>query len=529
MKKTNLLKLLSVLVILVMAMSLFAGCKKETEEPAEKPSDTQEVSSGDTQEQPQEVVEEPKSMTPLVAGYNNFSEKFSPFFADTGYDQDAVGMTQVGLLTTDRQGGIIYNAIEGETVPYNGTDYLYTGIANIEVNYDEAKDITVYTWTIRDDVKFSDGELLTADDVIFSYYVLSDPSYDGSSTLYSAPILGMQDYRTQTSSEVYVKYGDMFDAIYAAGQEGAPDTWTQEQADVVWTLVDSLWREDLQLIIDYCVETYPGYFADYLGFTAEEVEKNDGLKVAAGIVFWGFGEVDIESKVLMTYETETSYDMANGQYPTFDDFYNETIVKYGDFASYAPIESPQDVSPFDTAKETFIMQEGPKDETLAGKGIPNIAGIKKLSDTQIEVTLKGFDATAIYKLGVSVAPLHYYGDEAMYDYANNKFGFPFGDLSIVKAKTTMPMGAGPYRFIKYENKVIYFEANENYYRGEPRTYYLQFKETADADKIPGVSTGTIDVTDPSFGNAAVQEIKSYNSNGEITGSVITTNQVDNLE
>lgn len=50
----------------------------------------------------------------LVVGYSNFSSKFSPFFAKTAYDQDVATMTQAALLTSDRQGNIIYNSIEGE-------------------------------------------------------------------------------------------------------------------------------------------------------------------------------------------------------------------------------------------------------------------------------------------------------------------------------------------------------------------------------------------------------------------------------
>ena len=40
--------------------------------------------------------------------------------------------------------------------------------------------------------------------------------------------------------------------------------------------------------------------------------------------------------------------------------------------------------------------------------------------------------------------MHYYGDESLYDYENNSFGFPKGDLSGVKEKTGKPLGAGPY-------------------------------------------------------------------------------------
>lgn len=544
MKKTNFSKLLSLLLVLVLAVSLFAGCSNDTTDEDTEDTNTTQNSGDNTDESTDDTTatddtsntdegaaddataDDSAADTPLVAGYSAFSAKFSPFFADTAYDQDAVSMTQLGLLTTDRMGGIVYNAIEGEVIPYNGTDYTYTGIANVDVNYDEAADQTVYTWTIRDDVKFSDGELMTADDIIFSYYVYSDPAFDGSATLYSAPIVGMQDYRTQTSSEVYDKYNAMFDAIVGEAGDGS---YTDEQAASVATIIEEEWMKDVQAIVDYCYASYAAYYPDYAGFTADEAADNEGIKIAAGMALWGFGSVDTETKVLTTAVTEKVFNMADGEFPTLEDYYNETVEAYGGvFADYAAVETPGDVSPFDIARDRFIAEVGSQDESMGDAGVPNIAGIVKLNDTTVQVTLDGFDAAAIYKLGVSVSPLHYYGDVSLYDYDNNMFGFPYGDLSGVKAKTDAPMGAGPYKFVKYENKVIYYEANENYYKGEPKTKYVQFKEGSDDDKISGVGTGTIDVTDPSFGTAAVEEIKSYNSNGEVTGDTITTNTVDNL-
>ncbi|MDD6142512.1 MAG: ABC transporter substrate-binding protein, partial [bacterium] len=175
--------------------------------------------------------------TPLVVATSTLSQKFSPFFADTAYDQNVVDMTQLGMMTTDRVGGIIYNAIEGETVAYNGTDYLYTGPADLSVKYDEATDITTYTAKLRDDLLFSDGEPVTADDIIFTYYVYLDNAYVGSTTLDSYDIVGLKDYQTQTTSDIYDKYSALVDAIYAKGEgytvaEG--DGFTQEQYDWFW-------------------------------------------------------------------------------------------------------------------------------------------------------------------------------------------------------------------------------------------------------------------------------------------------------
>jgi peptide/nickel transport system substrate-binding protein len=129
--------------------------------------------------------------------YSPFSEKFSPFFADTQYDVDAVNMTQISMLTTDRMGGIIYNAIDGEKVNYNGTDYEYKGPCNVTVSYDQSADVTTYTVKLKEGIKFSDGTEATADDMLFTYYVYLDPDYVGSTTLSSYDIIGLRNYQTQ--------------------------------------------------------------------------------------------------------------------------------------------------------------------------------------------------------------------------------------------------------------------------------------------------------------------------------------------
>ena len=89
------------------------------------------------------------------------------------------------------------------------------------------------------------------------------------------------------------------------------------------------------------------------------------------------------------------------------------------------------------------------------------------------------------------------------------------------------MGAGAYKFIKFENGVINFEANENYFKGAPKTKFVNFREVQDVDKLNGVVTGTIDVTDPSWSKDTAQAVADANG-GEVTGPVITTSTVDNL-
>ncbi len=521
MRHKQLFRMLVLVIILAMSSSWIAACTR----PATSEATTSPATVVTTTSAP------PVQAKPLVVGYSAFSEKFSPFFSESAYDAEVAAMTSLSLLTTDRTGGIVYKAIAGETIPYNGKDYTYNGIADVDVQYDKASNRTVYTWTIRNDVRFSDGKLMTADDIIFSYYVYLDPAYNGASTVYSVAIEGLNDYRTQTTSAVYDKYNQLYDDMLKAGSKhkrAAGDAWTEEQQFYLWKVMQSNWTADVQAIVDYVMAKYLGEAEGTIGFKDTEVTATPGLQIALGMALWGFGSV--KDGVLAAPSGKT-WNLANKEYPTIDDYYQETYLKYkGDPDAYWRVETSdsEGTSIVEKTRAAFIAEWGPQDTTMGGQGIPNITGIKKQSDTVVQVTVKGYDATAIYSLGITVTPLHYYGDPAQYNYAANQFGFKRTDLSTVQARTTRPMGAGPYKFIKYENKTVYFEANEFYYNGQPEIQYMQFKETLDSDKVSAVGTGTVDITDPSFSSDAVTEIGSYNSNGQISGDKLVTSTVDNL-
>ncbi len=309
---------------------------------------------GQQEQKPPAGTSQPKT---LVVGTQHFDGKFSPFFYTNAYENDVLGLVHVPLLGTDREGAVVLSGIGGEVRPYNGTDYTYTGIADCAIT--QNPDGTVfYDITLRQGVRFSDGTVMDIDDVIFSLYVPLDPSYDGIMTLYSLPIQGLEEYRTQ-----------------------------------------------------------------------EEVAS--------------------------------------------------------------------------------------------------ISGIQKTGPNSLRIVMTEFSATAIYQLSTAVVPLHYYGDAEQYDYENQRFGFPKGDLSIVKAVTTKPMGAGPYIFQRYQNGIVTLEANEHYWKGQPKTRYIQFREGQDADKVPGVVAGTIDITDPSYSVETAKAIRSANG-GALSGDTIAASMVANL-
>ena len=490
-------KVLSALLAGALAVST-AACGSAPSDNTSADTQTSETAATETTEAASETAPAAGSDAPLVIAEDDFSEKFSEFFCASVPDQRVADMTTVTLLNNDRAGELIYNGIEGETKNYNGTDYTYEGISDCVVT--ENADGTVdYDFKLREGVKFSDGEELTADDVIFSYYVYLDPSYDGSASTYALPIKGLEEYRSGSDT--------LFNLLVKGGADNTDFTFVTEEQQ------KKFFEEDLpaagekfaQSIADYCITN--GYLAE-----TEAVAKDP---IANGMVNWGFAK-DNGDGTITTTATATDFDVAGGKAPTAADYWNEIVTAYdGDIATASDTEKA------DNGILDFLSDDY-KVAIETGDSVDHVEGIQKVNDYEVKVTLTEVDATAIYQLAINVQPMHYYGDASKYDYDNNKFGFEKGDLSTVRAKTTTPMGAGPYKFEKFENKIVYFTANENYWKGAPVTKNIQFKVTSNADKESGVVQGTVDISDPSASKSALEQIAGENSNGEISGDVLTT-------
>ena len=486
----NSIRLLALLLVLVMSLSIVA-CNGTTEESSQAGTESSQTEQNTTdldavsdKKAPAPSIPDYKGGDTLVVGYDAFSEKFSPFFATTAYDQDAAGMTQVGLLSTDREGNVVLKGIEGETIPFNGKEYTYNGIADCVITKNEDGSL-VYEFKLREDVFFSDGTNLTADDVIFSMYVLSDPTYDGSSTFYALPIKGMEEYRSGMSALSAI--------LLADGPDKTSEFYTKEQADYYWAAFEKAGLAFAKGILDDIIAVYGEAYgvSDYAGAAA----------------LWGYADITTEADFWAAIKENYGYNLSSTDGIDYEAF-NESIV---------------DLINKELGDKANEYAAG----VVTGDSAANISGIEKTGMYSLKVTLKEFDAVAIYQLAVTVAPLHYYGSRDAFKYTENKFGFTKGDLSGVKSKTTKPLGAGAYKFVKYENGVVNYERNEYYYDGCPKIKYINFQETDAGNKFAGVQAGTFDITDPNFDTPTVDAIKEANG-GELTGSKVTTYTVDNL-
>ena len=484
MKMSNIKKILALVLALVMVLALCA-CGSSTPAPAESEAPTAEPEAP--------AVEENTST--LVYATSTFGQKFSPFFYTTAYDEEVVSNFTGGLLAADRGGAIIHHGIEGETVEYNGTDYTYYGMGDVEVVQNDDGSVD-YNLTMRDDIVFSDGTPATIDDVIFGIYVMADPSYDGSSTVYALPIEGMADYY---NSQQY-----LYNLLAEAGRDNTDfSLWDEATQTAFWASIDAAGAKLAQEVVDSVVGSYnTDEYTGVIEATPDEIAADPALQVKFGMNMWGYGDAWTEGA-------------------TVADFWAAIEANYDSVVEAAETE---------TAGSSIwdLMDDFADYDKLVATGddVPNIKGIIRTGDYSLTVHMTEYDATAIYNMSFIIAPLHHYGDVSKYDYDNNKFGFDKGDLSGVKAKTSDPLGCGPYIFKSYENGVVTMEANPTYFLGEPKTKTILFKEGEDADYVPGIVTGTYDLAVPSISEETLNAITDANSNGELTGDTLTTILVD---
>lgn len=483
MKKSS-KRLLALLLTLVLCSSMLFGCggKEEEQQGAQEETGTTEESgdsnaAAETETEGQEESGEASGDGTLVVTATGFENKFSPFFSANADDTNVQEATQLLMMYVDRVSNPVLKGIEGETREYNGKEYTYKGPADITVT--ENEDGTVfYDVKMRDDLVFSDGTPIDIDDFIFSLYVYLDPSYDGSVTMYSMPILGLDKYLEGMDT--------LLNLLLAAGRDNTDFTyWDEDTQTKFWDEIDTQAGPAFaQSIIDYCIGN--GY-----------AEEGD---IAGAAAAWGYEGVtsaeDFFAALCAAYDndlkTMSETEMATtGLFEMMDDYNAYNVgVKTGESADY-------------------------------------IEGIQRIDDYSMRLVTSELDATAIYQFGAAIAPLHYYGDESQYDYDNHKFGFTKGDLSGIKEKTTKPMGAGPYIFKDASNGVVYMEANPNYYLGEPKTKYLNWIETKEADMLNGIATGTCDLASPSYSTEVASQIAEMNGGDtSLEGSVITTKLVD---
>ncbi|MCI5873149.1 MAG: ABC transporter substrate-binding protein [Clostridiales bacterium] len=412
-------KLISLLLVASMVASLAAcgGDKGETVDSTESGSNTATTSTYDT----------------LVVGLQPMDGVFSPFFYTSAYDDQVNTAVFENVCELNADGELVDNAGHVEVE---------------EVTAEDGSTKYVYTVSVQEGMTFSDGEPVTIDDLLFSYYVYADPTYDGMSTFGTLDIEGMEEYRNSAAP--------LWKAMVNAGEENTDfSNWTEEQQTAFFgTDLPTAGAAFAQEIVDYCVEA--GYAAD----------SND---VATAAAAWGFDGLAEDA--------------------TAEDFFYLMADGYGwDLLSLSNTESAGS-SLFDLLGDGYT-------EVVELADVDSISGIQKVDDYTCTVTFNSANISADKQVAwLPLIPEHYYGES-----------FTKGDLSGVKAKNSAPMGSGPYVFQSYENNIVTLTANESYWKGCPKIPNLKFQVVNEQDKVDLVLNGEIDITDPSASLEIVDQL-----------------------
>ncbi len=471
-----------------------------------------------TKTAPAPVIPDYSGKNTLKVAVDSTVGTVSPFFVESDAEITAADLSHVKLLDTERGGRVVTRGIDGQSFEYNGTAYTYFGISNVTVTKN-ADGTAAYDIALREDVFFSDGTNLTADDVIFCMYVLLDPSYSGYSSLSGLPIKGLDSYRMGMST--------LSDIIYQAKDGGAGSSFSSSDAQAYSERLkqasETYISDVLRYVKDNCATS--DMLSAHAGKWGTSVSENENLTPAYAMVLFGYAEwekdADGEYTGALVTADGTNYDCV-GRFPDKGELFSAIMSQYrtpGELAA-----SSSDVADFDRSlRDAFADSYEYYFEVMhrSGSSASSVSGIKKTGMYGIRVELERYDASDIYGFCFYVAPLHVYGSRDEYKYTEDRFGFGKGDIRQIKTiGSTVCSGAYIYKGAR--TGAYRFERNALYYLGCPYVSYVELlPDAAGADAAGDISEGKYDITTAELDGRLISSVKNLNSTGSLEGDIVS--------
>ena len=461
--------------LLLAATLLLTGCGKLSPEsvmnviaPTESPAPGSDiVFSNNTEEEAK----------PLELTYQDMNGCFCPFWAEKDGDRLVVSLTQLKL--DDRT---------DDNAPAEIT------------RQDNGDGSAVITIRLRDNLTCADGYALKADDLLFTYYVLLDASYDGPYMLKTLPIRGLSSYWNGMDMDMFSKYIFIYEDIYRGGRydedlkdalekamqeakergvkeedlakdpvvkkaQKALDAYDSDRAEQVREAIKTAWRNDADQLVEYLLSHYSVTMTMGTDYTIEQVMESPGLQVMFAMQEKLVGTLNKEDGSFKSLSGKT-WDLVK-EFPTTEDFFNEMYAAYnGDPEQYWLIEGIGRPSMLEAVENEVVMAWASADPEWRG-AVESIEGIEKLDNQTIRITLEVCDdGMAQLLTDVYVVPLNVYGNPGAFDVGRANFGFPKGDLRQVRSNEKVSFGCGEYVYRETDIRTVYLEANPRFWRGE---------------------------------------------------------------
>ncbi len=560
-------RVLAILLVIATLVGVLAGCKKdETDDDGNSGNGT--------------VID--NETTRLVLSTSELDGVFNPFYSSSAPDGSIIGMTQIGMLSSDKNGKVAYGEKEACVV----LDYEATPIKEGDKVIN-----TVYRFVLKNNLKFSNGSPLTMKDVLFNLYVYLDPAYYGSSTIYSTDIVGLQEYRTQSKNEeVQKEFDKQFNSLAADRVQRLKDcleiVYDENKAEGGKSLTEEQMLNKLTAVMNEVKVDAPEYATvvdDYAlaqKYFREELQKdyNYARGTAQDIVFTDRNG----QKVTLTTDTEAF-------------LYNEGLIKWIEdeyrfdyslgekskdwteeqaidaiYSSYIPNDVITVVTYWQTAnelltyfsyleKQAWFESQTDKIESISGiryanrtasttvngkeYGVPvlNADGSVQSGHEVLEITINEVDPKAIWNFAFTVAPMYYYSNEkqiGLFDYEKH-FGVEFGSITfqdeVIKNpdKIGVPVGAGPYKAttrsgdptgvtagtFKADN-VVYFERNEHF-MFPVKIKYVNYQVVSTNLMLDTLYSGGVHFVEPACKQENIDSLEAKKGDGFSSSFVMT--------
>ena len=165
-------KLILLLAFLMIASMFLAACGGADDEPAPDDDNGEAVDPDDDDDDDDVADEDYENL--LMAGVTEIGGNFNPAYYSSAYDGYVVDFVFQPLMTRN---------FDGEWTMEAATDW------------EVSEDGTQVTFYMDESNVFSDGEPVTAHDVVWTYMLLSDPSYTGRYDSVARELAGFDEFR----------------------------------------------------------------------------------------------------------------------------------------------------------------------------------------------------------------------------------------------------------------------------------------------------------------------------------------------
>lgn len=161
-------KVVSLIISICLVVGLIGGCSKnniDKEDLLFKGSNEKKLAKNRKDE--------------IIVSAKSISGIFSPYGVNTVGDEYVSNLIYEGLFTNDSNGKIVNDICD---------------------SYSVSDDKKTYTFSIKKDVKFSNGIDLKSNDVAYTYKILADPNFNGNIPREISDIKGFSDYKNNKSN-----------------------------------------------------------------------------------------------------------------------------------------------------------------------------------------------------------------------------------------------------------------------------------------------------------------------------------------